>query len=562
MRSRLLGSLALSVAVFGATACALMEEEEKGSSPGEVAAPSPHGEVDAGQAAAGSHSRHLRCSRCHDAEARAADGWRERARSIGHDLSRIEKEGKTCNCCHLGLVQGFQDPIDERCLECHEDIKVTIPAMGKQHCIACHDFDDPEAERWLRETAWECQRCHATRQGEQKAIDVHGASDCSGCHQPHAEPWVKARGCLDCHPSQDVKHAEKPVVGALACDDCHKPHEKAQEASGRCAECHKKTEPELVSHATFKGHDTCKTCHAPHAFDKASARDCKQCHSKVPLMGISGRGEKEHADCQSCHAPHDARAAKENPSGTCEKCHSSVHPSHPDPKGKACTNCHDPHPAAEAASSRAACSTCHEAAHGDKGFHAGVECTKCHTPHAFAGKEAATCQSCHQNEHTRASREEGHATCTNCHEKHRPLPVAKSCDGCHTTEHASAPKGHQDCRRCHDAHDGSRGPAAACNACHAEEARSPHGKKGCEDCHRAHGPNGPAKPPGCETCHAPSKLPALHALPGHQACASCHTSHGPPKSDRKTCIPCHQKQEDHEVMARSCAGCHRFRGSR
>jgi hypothetical protein len=37
-----------------------------------------------------------------------------------------------------------------------------------------------------------------------------------------------------------------------------------------------------------------------------------------------------------------------------------------------------------------------------------------------------------------------------------------------------------------------------------------------------------------------------------------HTGHGPAKSDRATCVGCHQKQATHQPEATSCKGCHVF----
>ena len=218
----------------------------------------------------------MRCERCHTPEDRNHPEWKAKAMAMGHDLARTFEDRTTCKCCHLGEVKGYGEPLDRKCAECHEDIRVTITAMGKMHCLSCHD---PTASSGMaiRESAWECKKCHAEDQGDKPAIDVHAGEDCSNCHRPHQEPWTVQRACTDCHVGHETWHDPKRDAGAgaapskhgigagptpltgepTACAVCHKPHEVSGAASGRCFACHAQREPQTFTAAsTFAGgHD-------------------------------------------------------------------------------------------------------------------------------------------------------------------------------------------------------------------------------------------------------------------------------------------------------------------
>lgn len=522
-------------------------------------------------AAAQAHAGHMRskCAACHTAEDRKDPRWQAKVGQMGHDVAQMLNERTTCTCCHLGEVKGYGEPFETRCLDCHDDIKITIPKMGQQHCVGCHTLGGGDAEDMVLR-AWECQKCHSQTMGTSAAIDVHGGEDCANCHQPHDEPWTKPRECGECHERQKVvKHGkageDAAAAGTLICNDCHKPHEQAGAADGRCADCHKQKTPEVFKNALFKGHDACTNCHAPHDFEKEDAKACGTCHQ---VKTMSGKGSEKHAECKSCHTPHDVRASA---AASCGKCH-DVKSSHPDPKGTGCTTCHNPHPGGAetgtASSVLAAtnCTTCHSGAKTQQGKHADLACNKCHEKHN-EGKAVAGCASCHSAQQTRMAQNPKHVECTSCHtgKGHRPTTNTGACVACHEQEQKTAPKGHQACNKCHDSHSGKRNAAAAagCKGCHTAQATASQTLKhgDCETCHRPHGPKGPAAPPACTTCHQQGKLIGLHVTKGHETCTSCHASpHVAPKSDRATCIGCHANEKDHKPDATVCSGCHRFSG--
>jgi hypothetical protein len=563
-------ALSLGAAAAGASACSGSGEPAGSGDP--HASPAASGtsglaRAPVGPASIPGHGGHMRsrCAACHSPEDRNTPRWKEVVGQMGHDIEGQLQERTTCNCCHLGEVKGFGEPFEARCLDCHDDIQVTIPRMGSQHCVSCHTLGKGDGQD-LVQRAWECQKCHADKQGDSLAIDVHGGEDCANCHRPHDEPWTESRECTECHGGQsEVRHSKIGPRDTPLCTDCHSPHEKAGEADGKCKGCHKETHPDLVAKARFPGHDACTTCHTPHAFDKEGAKECASCHKQRTM---TGRGEKEHAACESCHTPHDVKGAS---ASSCGNCHKAVTSSHPDPKGQGCTSCHDPHPGPTAEGTAvvlasAGCASCHSDARTQAGDHGALTCNKCHDTHK-EGQKPAACKDCHSAQATKVAQEPKHADCAGCHAggAHRPRSNIGACSTCHADEHKTAPKGHSDCTKCHDSHSGKRlqpAGAAGCKTCHAPQAvtAASVGHNDCASCHRSHGPSGPASPPSCNTCHKENKLPALHAKQGHGTCSSCHPSaHGKAKSDRATCVDaCHANEKDHQPDAMVCSGCHRF----
>lgn len=568
MSQRRAAGFLLWFSVIASGACAGSSD----SPPGE-AVPSGVSSAAPAQSAIPGHDRRSgsRCASCHTPEDRAHPRWKEIVGSLGHDVSGMLAERTSCHCCHLGDVKGFGEPIEERCLDCHDDVRVTIPKMASQHCVSCHRLGAGEGSDIVGR-AWECQKCHTAPQGTARAVDIHGGEDCANCHRPHEEPFTQARPCVDCHEREkDARHGKPKDPNQFVCIDCHAPHEQAGEAAAKCADCHNELHPTQFRKARSPGHDACTTCHTPHAFERQAVKECASCHDEIKTM--TGRGAADHAKCASCHEPH---ALGEPASSACSKCHKEVSSSHPDPKKQGCVSCHNPHPndaAAHAgigASPAVICKACHSSAGIQSVSHGGLECGRCHTPHREGDKVGIGCANCHGPEVTKTAASPGgkHAPCTSCHEGnvHRPTATTAVCGKCHSAEQGSAPKGHSDCASCHDSHSGRRLPGATCSSCHASESASAKavGHGACNDCHRAHGPSGPESPPACVQCHsATAKSAGLHALAGHQTCSSCHGSAhaAAPKSDRATCLSCHSNMVNHQPDAKTCAGCHAFRGN-
>jgi hypothetical protein len=550
----------LSTSIGLAGACAYVtgaddDDKDETATPSHPHAAGPHASPHGDAAKAGGERAHKStCSGCHDKES-VDPAWRERAMSVGHDLSHHVKEGRSCTCCHLGQIEGFGEPLAERCPDCHADMTVTIPAMAQSHCLACHDLTSGAD---IRETAWECTQCHSNEDADGPQVDVHATQACSACHQPHDEPWVQEERCSNCHGGKEhVLHGNASRQQQLVCADCHQPHEVAGEAADRCVPCHTKDAPTTFASTLFQGHDACTSCHAPHAFSKAEAPSCAGCHADhLPLSG-----PKEHQNCQSCHDTHDPRSAS---AAKCVGCHTQIDLSHGGGSAETCTNCHDPHAGATGhAKGAASCSSCHDKVGENGRAHLGhLGCESCHKPHDFDIEGAPLCSKCHQAEAKAAA---NHTSCASCHGTAHETRPGTTCGTCHKEVQKTVSAGHDMCTQCHDAHPGTLMPKAqTCTNCHQKQAGGPHAgvKGGRSNCHRPHGPSGVATPAACTTCHALSTQQAggMHAVTGHRDCSSCHKSHEAPKATRATCVGCHEAQQTHEPNARVCNGCHTFTG--
>ncbi len=469
--------------------------------------------------------------------------WSEFRTSPGHK-AHVGRDKVTCRDCHDYEHEGFKSPGAAVCVRCHDKegahAHKSIP--GKTiDCLTCHTFS-PSVQ------PPKCIECHREAQGDFAAVAQHRTTDCSECHRTHESSQAVPKDCTSCHKERAPEH-----TGKKGCLDCHGTHTPASAAVSTCSTCHAQpTGPRPADH------DSCIGCHKPHEFT-ASARTCMGCHGDRPTF-LAARVEK-HSSCTSCHEPHAPASAAQ----ACESCHAPVKVSHANRRD--CVNCHQPHEGDVEAKARA-CTDCHSnVGLSDRDAHAGgTRCASCHAAHDFRpAAKPDLCSRCHERQTTLTALSRGHADCTGCHgtSTHRPARASDAtCVSCHAAEQSSAPSGHRQCTGCHEPHQGGRLPQAACTSCHGDRTGGPHDavKGGCETCHRAHGPKGSDSPPTCVTCHAPAKLPGLHAIPLHGSCVDCHSSHTKPRSDRATCTgSCHADRHDHQAQAAVCTGCHVFR---
>lgn len=474
--------------------------------------------------------------------------WAEYRTSRGHEL-HVSEQRIECGACHDFRKSGFAPVELARCRGCHEQQATRTHHGGSMNtgCLTCHAFS-PRASST-------CKSCHTAERTTQSAplVSVHASVGCDECHRVHQPLSPTSAECSKCHENISARHAGH--VSSGACPDCHRPHEPAKAALGSCAGCH--SQPKGPKPA---GHDSCITCHAPHDFTGASFRVCAGCHAKQSVLVSAPT--PEHRACTSCHKPHDPSAT----ANSCAGCHKGVHVDHG--RESACVRCHEPHGGRDDVTI-APCVSCHgKIAQSDTGAHAeGTACTACHAKHGFASVDRKTlCVGCHARELALVSANRAHEDCTRCHGRsvHEPHS-APACASCHQRESATAPSGHRACADCHDAHGATVPPLKSCASCHRKESTSKHGSLpgGCVACHRAHGdsqaPPRPLAAPTCVSCHAPKKLPGLHAVTGHLNCLKCHDAHGPPRDDRATCTgPCHADKREHEKEAAACSGCHVF----
>lgn len=348
-------------------------------------------------------------------------------------------------------------------------------------------------------------------------------------------------------------------------------------------------------------------CLACHGFSESAAQtpwQCLRCHEE-PQGAHAAIPHGAHQDCSTCHRPHDEPAIQPK---ACRDCHVDADNQHgglSTEDGKNCLTCHDAHGSAALANQR--CADCH--AQPEAIFAGHERCAGCHVPHAFSKDEAASCTSCHREQHTLGEKtSEAHRRCTSCHDPHAPKRASDAtCKGCHAKVAPSHPavEGH-DCLSCHAPHaqhpqraTGTHGatnmPVAttthgtsdtrvathvACTQCHAlaPDDRGAHGGKAdCTTCHAPHAFAHPAQPTVCAACHA-TQLAALaknagHGKPPAQAgrgggrapdvahaggapCASCHQGHPHAASmPPVACASCHADVHPRQEHAQ-CSACH------
>jgi hypothetical protein len=525
--------------------------------------------VHASQACSNCHRPHQepwtlprKCTECHEghetfhgADVRDPDGGASHA-VLPHDAGTFSGEPMACATCHRPHEVG--GAASGRCYECHAEkspatfTPATTFAGSHERCTTCHV---PHGEANAGPVP--CRSCHTavvTLNG--RASEAH--SRCVNCHEPHDVRGTPARACAGCHAAVHIAHPDPEGKG---CVGCHEPH-PGPRVPAVVAAAGAVTPPD----ASFA--------------KAASPVTCSRCHTGIVTM--DGPASEAHGNCANCHQMHDVRRT---PAGACAGCHAAVHVEHPDPGGKGCVGCHEPHPGGRGRAVAAAtgetsspkapspvtCSHCHTAAGTDLGFHDGTTtCAGCHVPHAFTAATAPACATCHARETAAAvtAGGHGHGSCKGCHQTHEPGAARPACGSCHEQEAKTTSAGHADCRGCHDAHPTGRAPEKACTSCHVAQKSGPHAAVACATCHRPHGPDAPAGPagpalkPACSSCHAAATLGGMHAVAGHAECARCHTAHTPPSSSRGTCLACHADRKDHEPTAPVCSGCHGFARSR
>jgi predicted CXXCH cytochrome family protein len=261
------------------------------------------------------------CGACH----REVRGWL--AQRSSHDAVRAGK-CLTCHEPHQGKAHLVREGGTGLCLGCHAELQKRLQAAGAvihppatKDCLACHR-PHSSIEPWLlrKQAAQICLGCHDV--GKPELVKAHGgyavqASDCSGCHDPHAGK----KGLL--RPELHMPFADK------GCTTCHYPPATppvypVQKPGGlkNCAECH-----DFASDLAKlgKAHDpvkngSCFKCHVPHAATRKHLLNdapwalCTKCHD--PNVGKAGKAHldaRAGRDCTSCHVPHEPSKMREAP---------------------------------------------------------------------------------------------------------------------------------------------------------------------------------------------------------------------------------------------------------
>ncbi|HEY7471565.1 MAG TPA: hypothetical protein VIE68_04380 [Gemmatimonadota bacterium] len=458
------------------------------------------------------------CAECHVTQDPDST-WQRISATAGHrvhleaDTSALKDV--TCVTCHGQEVHRFV-PVDQTCGQsgCHDPDKteVVLGQMAGQtgfHCVMCHQFTAPVAEKAPLDTA--------------RAALVPELANCRSCH----EMDKVLAGLVD--PDVDPHDA--------VCGTCHNPHtqEAPSEAINRCAECHAPVDTLTPFHRGLRAGvlEDCTGCHAPHTF-VVEGKNCVACHADI-IGGVPTAGPKARAPRDVTVAPVDRSFHLVSTAGS--------------PTGGLAPDVATEYIRMRLSATRA------EALGGvagerqqqqafDHRSHRDVECTECHTSRETHGQvtigSGAACQQCH---HTRPVVDRGCARCHGRTELSAAVSTAIRMElGGRTVD--------RQVRFEHDDHAG-----VGCAQCHTQ-GLSMRVERTCASCHQSHH----TATASCVTCHnQPNR--ASHTAQVHtRTCAgsSCHESpsYGAMTQGRNTCLVCHQDQADHKP-GQACAACHR-----
>jgi predicted CXXCH cytochrome family protein len=348
------------------------------------------------------------CLDCHDPHAGAAQAL------LSAPL------GEICGACHdpgdLAASHGGQLTEGTDCTRCHEPHGSNTPRM-----LAGRRQHPPFAEG-------SCEACHREPFGGRMRLRSRGERLCTACHGEMSES-----------DAQSVHAALEGSKGVAGCISCHDPHMSDSTAlavaagNELCRRCHGET---VTAAEADTGHfpaaDDCLSCHQPHAsghpwlLNESPGDLCAGCHDLEDrdLTGTHLQADLTSLDCTACHSPHGAgnerllaRYLHPPILDGCDLCHEgSFNELMEDGGSELCLLCHD---------------DVGEAAAGASVPHAALElgaCTDCHNPHAAAQEKlvkapgAGPCADCHDDVLPGAD-EVGHGVvdllgCRACHEPH------------------------------------------------------------------------------------------------------------------------------------------------
>lgn len=389
-------------------------------------------------------------------------------------------------------------------------------------------------------------------------------------------------------------HAQvESLRGVDGCRVCHV--EAGAALDPGCLECHAAVAQQLEAGTGFHGtldagpDARCVRCHTEHHGDSLDlvgerAFELSGYDSRADFLhsGLAYdlAGRHDELECEACHANADAALLAEGEvrflglDDTCTACHEDPHEGS---MHAVCADCHgQDRPFPEAALFE------HTEVFDLVGAHAERACVDCHEVGSFhsiealsgdRGREARSCDACHDSPHDARLLTAAGGSCAVCHDgvhegfgsvlsrmspEHHALTGfalarphdAVECADCHAGNPGAtfaerfpgrAPSG---CSECHaDPHGGQfeRGRFAdsECTACHAATHFSPvtfgveqhttfplvgsHGGVGCQLCHRLPGAGQPRTfnglPQDCGSCHADAHAAAF----GATGCEVCHT---------------------------------------
>lgn len=409
-------------------------------------------------------------------------------------------------------------------------------------CEMCHTYDEPREHTFL--------------------LKHEGAAMCDFCHIGKSAPGDALRGrtgtasdLLGVTNGIPLLHIHEPVREG-DCTSCHNPHGsdlrqlvRGESTGAMCRSCHDSVASHLHMHTPVAEGD-CTSCHQPHSSIHANllvqeGRDlCISCHSDVlPKMGgfTRGAGWDQISHMPPPTGPFSAalmatRSLRTANSGGAGADATRIH----EPVLGECSQCHDPHGAAQPAllvqDVGRLCSSCHEdvamRARSAPVQHSAVfndaACLNCHTPHhsklthLMRAEPVLMCLDCHAEPVLRAdgSKVAGLASLLeNGQHLHGPLSEGR-CDGCHEVHgaaHTALLSGHYS-ENLYQAYT----PEAyeLCFSCHSSDlARLPETttatnfRDGTQNLHYIHITAQDDSGRSCRLCHAPHSgktFPRLH----------------------------------------------------
>ncbi len=491
---------------------------------------------------------------------------------------------RSCSQCHGGW---FGD-MGSACLECHEVIEEQLAAGKGLH------------GNLGRERASQCAYCHSDHNGSSFALANEqsfkraGFADSAGFDHGIVDFAIAGRhaelACNECHRNADailVPEDEHRFLGlSRDCASCHEDKHEGQMQIA-CASCH--------------GQDTFQTLqasdHDQHLDLVGSHGEvgCRDCHQKDGAHSLErlGRGDDtEPRQCQSCHSSPHAERFTVAVAGLLEQ-----------PPAASCAACHAPTDPGFAKAE----ATMSAELHAATGFeltppHDAQDCAACHDREVpgfrerYPGRDADTCQSCHQDPHGGQFQQSVMATggCLSCHERQQFDPHTFDRER-HAELRLPLTGSHleRDCVDCHKQPDRS-------------QPRQFHGTSAqCADCHRdghdgffeaVTGTAGGQRI-ACSTCHQATEFAAVEDFDHHkwtkfpirgahaqEECAGCHEASAEPDANGRSfgrvrqlrgvaksvgrlgCVTCHddphRRQFDGEDLPvevdgrRDCARCH------
>lgn len=280
-----------------------------------------------------------------------------------------------CTNCHI-----LGDQVsDEKCLDCHREIKDLISQNRGYHvsaevkakkCFECHNdhhgrnfqiirFDTDNFDHQLTgyplegaHAKKECKDCHKaefitiSKLKEKKGTYLGLETSCLSCHQDYHQSTL-SENCTNCHDAEKFKPASKFD------------HENAKfKLRGKhqnleCIKCHKTGEKDGKKYQEFKGiaFTNCTSCHEDVHKNKFGS-NCTRCHSEESFHIIKDLDVFDHdrtafplegkhlaVDCKKCHKTNYTDPLLHQ---SCIDCHEDYHKGQFTTDGKKvdCTSCH------------------------------------------------------------------------------------------------------------------------------------------------------------------------------------------------------------------------------